>query len=291
VSYLPASLASLQERCEGSSPSDVLLYSLARYLSIPPPTGGTDHSPERVERLERTISLSAELSAAVRRHREDTLLQCPASLRTVQALDMLATFCPLSVLPGQPAQQDRHQQASSSFPAPSRSSVAIGRARGQLILAKSIAQAIDLHAEAQNDLSYLTSSRTPDRAWNSEAVWTWIHLQFFEATANLEADIIAPPPLLAEAASVAKGLSLQARLHSDDHAILAKIAVCESIQRLAVVFDALGKFDDALMIAAGHSDGGIGGPTDPVEAIVQARQAAVDGLEELTDRFDELSCE
>jgi hypothetical protein len=277
VSYLPASLASLQERCEGSSPSDVLLYSLARYLSIPPPTGGTDHSPERVERLERTISLSAELSAAVRRHREDTLLQCPASLRTVQALDMLATFCPLSVLPGQPAQQDRHQQASSSFPAPSRSSVAIGRARGQLILAKSIAQAIDLHAEAQNDLSYLTSSRTPDRAWNSEAVWTWIHLQFFEATANLEADIIAPPPLLAEAASVAKGLSLQARLHSDE--------------RLAVVFDALGKFDDALMIAAGHSDGGIGGPTDPVEAIVQARQAAVDGLEELTDRFDELSCE
>jgi hypothetical protein len=111
--------------------------------------------------------------------------------------------------------------------------------------------------------------------------------------ANLEEDTIAPPPQLVEAASVAEGLSLQARLHSDDHAILAKIAVCEGIQRLAIVYDALGKFDDALMVAAGgRSEGvGTGGHTDPVEAIVQARQAAVDGLEELTDRFDEMSCE
>jgi hypothetical protein len=250
IPYLPEQLPRIQRDDDQFSSASILLSSLVRYLCILHNTEDANTDP-------------SNLAQEIYNSQQTLLLQAPISLNTVQALDILSTFAPLGVLPGQAV------QCSS-----------IVRARGHVVIAQSIANAIHLDEEIRQAMS-----TGPYIAWHSDAVWTWLSLRASEATMALEEDMVIVPPLLGEANQAAEALTqvtLDQRRNLQD---LAKLAVCERVLRLYVVHEALAAFRAATDDAASSLF------SDAPEVIAQARKNAAQELELLSDRFDRLTCE
>ncbi|RSH80145.1 hypothetical protein EHS25_007250 [Saitozyma podzolica] len=248
--YLPARSQLLRRVSNELSLSDALLVSITTYLSAYP-------------FIERPFfaRLCDELALTIPQEREAIFLQVPISLSTIQALEILSAFAPLGVLPGQRAQPS-----------------SIVRARGQAVVAQSVAHAIQLDAQVREAISIGV-----DPAWRSVAVWVWLSVQATEATMALEEESIVAPGSLAEAAGVAEKLVPLAAKHPDDPAVLAKLALCEGLLRLAVVHEAVSAFQVATQ------DTQISSMINKSESIAQTRTSAHEKFDGLIDRFDTLT--
>jgi hypothetical protein len=248
--YLPARSQLLRRVSNELSLSDALLVSITTYLSAYP-------------FIERPFlaRLCDELALTISQEREAIFLQVPISLSTIQALEILSAFAPLGVLPGQRAQPS-----------------SIVRARGQAVVAQSVAHAIQLDAQVREAISIGV-----DPAWRSVAVWVWLSVQATEATMALEEESIVAPGSLAEAAGVAEKLVPLAAKHPDDPAVLAKLALCEGLLRLAVVHEAVSAFQVATQ------DTQISSMINKSESIAQTRTSAHEKFDGLIDRFDTLT--
>jgi hypothetical protein len=172
----------------------------------------------------------------------------PRSIAAAQALDLLANFAPLGTLPGQPVNP-----------------LDVIVARGHIVNAWTIARSIGLDASTTSD------------------VWTWLSLCSTLATSKLEDHAIFECREVFEARAVSDMMAPFLSVDTEPY-FSARLALCERIARLTVIFEALAAFKQALLALFDNMF------HDAQCEIRDTLSTARNSFEEISQRFRGLCC-
>jgi len=195
---LPLETLYLRHTREHSIPDALLLFATA-YLSA-----------LALRSSERDARLLDDLADGVATYCELLYLSQTPTISAVQALDLLANFAPLGILPCRSA-----------------SSQKLVVARGHITNALFLARSIGLHSQTKSD------------------IWTWLSVCATSATYRLEDYASYDCPEIFQARTLSDAV-VETLSFTDEPQCIAQWLLCERIARLAIVFDALTSFKNAV---------------------------------------------